>query len=923
VGALLVVLALGLCQPASAQTTGSIRGTAEDNGGQPIPGVSVILTGDPLPGSQRSAVTSGTGVFHLGSLPVGSYSLTATLSGFKDQTVDDVRVSIGGTASVSFILHPEAYTGEITVTGEAPLVDVVSSETSSYFDADFVEDLPTRGKWTDIIGQAPAATEPYEGRGNYIAMYGANATSMVWNIDGMNMSSMETGTIYWTLNEEVLAETQVMGIGAGAEYGSTLGNVINVVTKSGTNEFHGTLNFYFMNDDLVGTNHRYDDSETGVYHQLEYEDWRATLGGPIVKDKLWFFAAFKDYTWSQLGPGQGPIELTVPSWEEDYDLKLTAQISDGHRVNIRGGISEWLYAWAPAIGWDPATTQSGYYSDSWMFNFDYDGVLSDTTLASVRGGTWNVDNRYSHSLYGNDEPRREDRTVVPWLVSGQFWHTHSLQDRDQLDAEVSYFAADFLKGSHEFKFGVQYSAQETRRTVYQTEFYRTYMASWGAPVTAHWYVRPFMYGADAESLSAFVDDSWKISDRVTIDFGIRYDKITGRIADLPKLDWDSQPTDEIIPGIDAIDWTNIAPRLGIAWQPTDDGKTVVRATAGLYYDGPVSAAWYAPPPGREPYYWGVPWGTYVLNEAADPNDLLHPGIKTPKTELYSLTVERQLGQDWAAGAQFVIRRAKDTIGYYILDDANPIPYDYTDPYSGETFEVWYYENNQIPTVIKGNSTGPGAQGGDQPYHIDYEGLTLTLKKRFSDGWDMLASYTYQSSEGINTRPLNDYGQGGNGQGLPVYTGVSGADANAWINAKGKLTGDRPHLLRVHSNFSLPWKFMGSAVLNYQSGRAFPRLAYATPSAEDIAAGISFAGISFVSEQNNRMPSSLVLDLGLQRTFELGHDIGLTFGVQCLNANNEDAGQHLNSWGPIAPGEDFYFVQWWTPRRFMLRARLEF
>jgi hypothetical protein len=146
VGVLLLASASGF-----AQTTGSIQGDVTDPDGLALPGVTVKLTGDAIPGGERVAVTDAQGLFRYGALPPGRYSLSASLAGFKPQEVTNLRVTIDGVASVAFRMQPDAFAGEIAVTGETPLVDPVSSSVTTNFDEEFVEALPTRNNFYDII----------------------------------------------------------------------------------------------------------------------------------------------------------------------------------------------------------------------------------------------------------------------------------------------------------------------------------------------------------------------------------------------------------------------------------------------------------------------------------------------------------------------------------------------------------------------------------------------------------------------------------------------------------------------------------------------------------------------------------------------------------------------------------------------------
>ena len=261
---LMVGLLLLACTSGFAQINGSIQGQAIDNEDKELPGVTVKLTGDPIPGAERVAVTDARGNFKFSALPIGRYSLSASLEGFTTQEIADVRVMIDGVASVTFRMHPDAFTGEVAVTGETPLVDPVSTSVTTNYDAQFVEALPTRNNFYDIMSVAPGMSQPNEGN-SYFSGYGGNATSEQWNIDGLNLASPEGGWLSWNINPDIVMETSLKGFGAGAEYGSTLGNVYNVVTKSGTNSYHGSVAAYYLNDNLVDPNVELDPEDLWDY----------------------------------------------------------------------------------------------------------------------------------------------------------------------------------------------------------------------------------------------------------------------------------------------------------------------------------------------------------------------------------------------------------------------------------------------------------------------------------------------------------------------------------------------------------------------------------------------------------------------------------------------------------------------------------
>jgi hypothetical protein len=912
---LVAVVILLAAVPTFAQTTGSVRGEVVDSDGNPLAGVIVEITGEPLGEGKRGTVSASNGAFSIPGLPVGTYSLTASLAEFSPQSIDGINVNIGGVASVTFNLK-SAFAGEITVVAESPIMDVTSPSVGASYDEEFLKDLPTRRNFYDIVGASPGVFTP-SGEDKFekfrISAFGANVQSSAWNIDGVNMTAPEGGYLFFEINPDAIAETQFLGLGAGAEYGSTAGSVYNVVTKSGTNQFHGSASVYLQDDSLVWPNVTVDDSPSGEFHVNDFLHLSATLGGPIVRDHLWFFAAYLTTVENISQPFQDPA-LMNDTEDDRYDLKLSWQINPNHRVDVKWARDETFHPW----DYDPAI----YEPSTWFFrsrdneiiNGEYSGVLSDTTLLQIRGGTWRGDNGdLPMDLASRDIYMTRNFDVTPnTYTGGAWWDWWWEQHHDQVDVVLTHFAGDFA-GDHEFKFGVQYNQGGGTTTTYDLDYYYI----WGGYQYV-WGQNPYMYGGDTTTWSGFVSDSWKISDRVTLNIGVRYDTHDATIPAFDRLDVDSNPTGETIPGKDMFTWKQWSPRLGFAWDVTGDGMTLIRGSAGIYRDGTVSGNWYSPAPEAPPYityYWYGPgdWGVYKVIELAQ-EEPLQDGIKGPQTEEYTIGVERQIGTDMAVGAQFVYKDTSDLIGWHILDDGVYEPFTYTDPDTGQAFNL--VDITEWPTVLKGNSTGPGALGGDRTYQQDYRGLFLTFKKRYSSGWDMMASYTYSKAEGLNTRPADDAAFG---QTQPFWSsyGVLGSP-NDFVNAVGLLASDRTHAFRVSGNVDLGLGFRLSGVLRYQTGNPFNlmRTVY-SPTGQKIE--------SVITRLNeDRYPSQTLLDLALGKHFALGGWGDFSLDLQLLNVLNDDSAIFWQTTEFAADEHaDYVAGDWVWPRRMTVRAKLSF
>ena len=909
-----IILAMLAAAPTFAQTTGSVRGEVVDSDGEPLAGVIVELTGEALGDGKRGTVSASNGAFSIPGLPVGLYSLTASLDGFSPQSIDGINVNIGAVASVTFNLR-SAFADEITVVAESPIMDVHSVSVGASYDEEFLKDLPTRRNFYDIIGASAGVSTP-SGEDKFekfrISAFGANVQSGAWNVDGVNMTAPEGGYLFFEINPDAIAETQFLGLGAGAEYGSTGGSVFNVVTKSGTNQFHGSASAYWQDDSLVWPNVTVDDTEAGQFHVNDFMHLSATLGGPIVRDKLWFFAAYLTTVENISQPFQDPA-LMNDTEDDRYDLKLSWQVNSNHRVDVKFAKDETFHPWDYDASIYAPSTWFYRTRDNQIVNAEYSGVLSANTLLQIRGGYWRGDNGdLPMDLASRDIMMTRNWDVTPnTYTGGAYWDWIWEQHHDQADVVLTHFAADFA-GDHEFKFGVQYNQGGGTTTTYDLDYYYIY-----GGYTYLWAQNPYMYGGDTTTWSGFASDTWQISDRFTLNVGVRYDMHDATIPAFDRLDVDSNPTGETIPGKDMFTWKQWSPRLGFAWDVTGDGMTVIRGSAGIYRDGTVSGNWYAPAPEAPPYvysyYYGGEWVPWKVVELAQ-EEPLQDGIRGPKTEEYAIGVERQIGADIAVGAQLVYKDTSDMIGWHILDDGVYAPFDYTDPDTGETFGL--VDIIEQPTVLKGNSTGPGAVGGDRNYSQDYRGAFLTFKKRHSSGWDMMASYTYSKAEGLNTRPADNARYGQTAAFWSSYGNLG--NPNDFVNAEGMLASDRTHAFRVSGNVDLGLGFRLSGVLRYQTGNPY-NLMRTVYSVTDI----KIEGV-ITRLNEDRYPDQTVLDLALGKHFALGGWGDFSLDLQLLNVLNEDSGIFWQT-EEFAEDDHANYVagDWVWPRRLTVRAKLSF
>ena len=914
-------LLVAFAAAAGAQsTTGRLRGSATDAAGAAMPGVTITVTGAALPGAGQVAVTGDTGAYRFAALPPGVYGVEATMDGFQAQRFAAVRVTVGGTATADFVLRG-AFSEVVTVQGEAPLVDLASSSSAATFTAEFIEDLPTNRNFYDLMAVAPGVSLGAEDSSRVTA-FGSNVQSNAWYTDGIEVTGPETGTSWVSINPDMIEEIQVMGIGAPAEFGNMLGAALNVVTKSGTNDFRASLNAYFVPESFVDSNLAFEGSEFKEYEQSEFSDLSVTAGGPAKKDKLWYFVGYEYWRDAHSYPGSDP-SVTPTQYQDRYDLKLSARLTERNLLEVKAGYNKWGFP-APASEFTTPSASAGEVGDDTVWGLNFSSVVSDRTFVEARYAGWSS-NDDNLSQTGSTEPAFIDFSPPgggPTTYSGGVWYPWTYDtSTDQLSVSVSHFADDFLKGDHDFKFGVQASqgdaitllAASATGTYYYHYQYDYYGYAYDYFVKGE--QPPYYYGNEQKATSLFVDDSWQVNDRLTINLGVRYDRQEGVIPSFNRLDLAGNPTAERIPGVDPVfTWNYLSPRIGFAYTLGEKKSTVVRGSFGIYYDGNVGGNWNSPAPfpptltafassGDE----NGPFDIFYYDFNAGANNV-DPDLEAPRTLQYSLGFEKQFKQNYSFGVLGVYKDTSHQIGWEFLDDGVYEPIQFTDPFNNRQYTL--LDPIVFPTFRKGNRPGFTAAGYLDDYWSEYKGVVLTLNRRFAGRWGMQASYTYSKSKGLNPRALSQW------QNNPLYGSKEGSHPNQYFNIDGaNQSGDRPHALRVQANWELPKNFHANATVNLQSGRPYFRQIRAPYST--VASRQNY----FVAEEL-RHPFQSLVDVTIGKRFELPNRGLLKLDLQFFNLLNDDATDFFDD-VRLAEGDVFRPNTWVKPRRLMVRVGIEF
>lgn len=908
-----LVLALAIGSSYAQRLTGKINGVVTDDEGVPLPGVSVEISSPSLMGGVYAQVTSEKGVYRFLNLPPGVYKIVFKLEGFQTIERENIRVMIDSTVTENIMLNPVTIEESITVTAESPVVDVESSTTSTMYDKDQIENLPS-GRYTyfAIIKQNPGFTTNYGDASSRISAFGSNSEENAMYLDGVDLSNPEIGTAWLWPSADLFEEIEVSGIGNPAEYGNFTGAVVNIVTKSGGNNLTGTAAYYGQFQKLTGDNNPepYNEETGEGYHSYdrdEFYDIAFTLGGPIIKDKIWFFGMYQKQV-DSVSYWQDDPEYPSRYRGNEQFIKLSMQPSAKHRI-VLGFDREYGYYPGSPDPWNLPETIPAETDLSYSWNAHYTWLISNNIFFELKYSGYYSPNDYMPA-FGGDITKPIHYDLATGVTSGGLWWPWEyIVSLHKLNATVSYFAEDFLAGDHDFKFGVQLS----RGTSEAWGGYgggKAYFDYYGEPYLLY-EQNIWRYGGIVHSIGTFLDDSWKVGERLTVNLGLRLDHHNAFIPAFPIMDgW--VETSEKGPKIeDLIVWTTFSPRIGIAYQLTPDQKTLLKASYGRYFNYPYIANWEWPGP-NVPDYVGYYWdGTEWVHWYTVPGEMgyrVNEDLRNPYADQFSVGLERELFPDFSFGLTYIYKKQKNTIGYVnaagVYEEAQRTSSD-----NNKSYTVY----NQINAPEEDHFlTNPDDWG--QTYH----GLIFQLLKRYSHRWLLNASFTLSKSEGLNlsSRATGGYSAS---QSLVWYTGKMGTDPNDLVNAKGPLNLDRRWSLKISAAYNFPLDILASVNLTYQQGR--PRISFVRIYDLDQR---PYSYVSIISEPKGteRFDDMLMVDFRVQKTFRIYRTLRFHVFGDVFNLFNDDnfVGYRSNNIWSSAYGIPSVMPD---PRRVQVGAKIEF
>jgi outer membrane receptor protein involved in Fe transport len=871
-----------------SRDTGAIRGKVTDEQKSPLPGATVTLTSPNLMGA-RNSVTDANGDFRFPALPPGTYGLRAELSGFGTHVREAIRLTTTVTLAIDVVLKPAAVSEEVTVVAQSPTIDVKSTETASVtLSSEILRNIPYSQFTSDIVNMAPAV--------NNDTAYGASSgTGISWQMDGVGVGDPAGGTSWVFLNHNTIEEAKIMGIGLPAEYGNFTGVIFNLITKSGGNKFSGHVEFLFQGKQTDKPAGLWQTVNNGAYAADfptitspidSMMDVNFQLGGPIIKDKLWFYMGaqmFKEWWYATGFPEADKYN------EPRAFIKLTSQFSakTSFALSVERDNYERSNRGASATVLPEATvTQTG---PEWVANFSLTQILSAKTFFDVKGayfdGTYTLEPKSGRDVAGhffqNDNPDMPGSGNLRHYSSGYF--ADHPRTRYQVNASLTHYAEDFIQGNHDFKFGAEFERSIVRDVYGYTGVNHRYYVDYWNP--EYGYNGPYLayeyegYSLDSRfvRLEAFAQDNWQVSKRLNISLGLRFSQNWGQAHGYPGTPWNTN---------------RIAPRLGFTFDLLGDKSTILKGHYGQFTEG-MYAYFYdrlnSDISDRVDYYWDGEWvesqrtthGTWRLD----------PQLKHPYLNQFTVGIERELFKDASLSVTYVNRRWKNPVGAW--DDA--ATWEIVPVYNSaldQTFDIYQLTSGDVHDFWIGNVDVP-RNGVPVGLYRKYWCMEVLFNKRFSNRWQLMASYVYGRS----------FGNLDNGSSDDIGYGIGSADnyvfnPNFFINAEGYSTNDPTHMIKLQGTYVLPLDINFSAYFHAITGDAWTTRVRSSRLAQ--------GRVTFFAEPRGtyHYPIDAQLDLRLEKTFNLAAKYRLGLILDVFNVFNANT---VTSWGTRA-GYDWNFDQ---------------
>jgi hypothetical protein len=832
----------------TGQSFGEIVGKATDEQGAVLPGVTVTLSGPAVMGTQ-TAVTNTSGIYRFPGVASGTYTLAFELAGFSKLTREGIVVPVRTTITVDAQMKLASIQETVTVTGESPVVDVENTKIGARLDHETLTSVPTS---RSIFGTTTVLPGMVMGRQDPGGLNAATSTNMVahgnrnYNLNYYGVTAdtpANYGSMYYMdfgSAEEISVDTAAMG----AEIGGGGGANINVIPKSGGNSFKGEALYSLTGkglwDGFTASNITPELSAQGIRDPTlrELTDFNGNIGGPVVKDRLWWFASYRNYSTVEATPGY-TIVNSNGSLTNPFDSNLRNYTGSGkYRINGGNQLSAfWTYNRkyqphrAAGVAQPRPEGTINQQSPKHLFNGNWTSAMNQNTFLELSSSYFHMHwpSRFADEFYALPDAQKRSATFnisTGIYTDGPEPTGERIRDsyRFQTNIGLTRYLDNVLGAGHQVKLGYENWwgwGQDVFNVFNDTRLrLRNNAAGVPQPAEIFAYNTPLTQKSKMRNFAAFVQDRISYR-RLTLNLGLRWSFYDGEIPEqeggggrwFPRVTYARVDV--------PYKWNTLAPRTGLVYQLTDDGKTVAKVAYSRYYEvmytdefsainpntiqttGVATYAWFGDANGNGIVDAGE-FNPTPLSVFTPRNNSIDPNLKDPRTDEVLVAFQRELMNNVSFSTSWVQRWYNDqtvntNIGiprdqYTARSFADAGPDNLVN--TGDDRAVTFFDVN---TAFLGRdaffrTNFPGTQR--------YKGLEFTLTKRMSNRWQMIGSYVWSRLDGDRTLDPNDP----NNLVDTMRTG-SGAD-------------DQPHAFKLLGSYQAPWGVTVGA--NYQALTGLPR-----------------------------------------------------------------------------------------------------
>ncbi len=919
--ALFVALAFAasaFAQGGGASSTGTIQGRVTDAQGAVLPGVTITATSPALIQPQTT-VTSETGNYRFPAVPPGTYELSYELGGFNSLKRSGISITLGFTANVNVELALATVQETVTVSGASPVIDTSTTRVQQNFKLEQLQSIPNgRDMWALLAVTPSVQMSRIDVGGNragtqtgYTA-YGMSGQVRVL-IEGINTTE-GTGGAGFYFDYASLEEAFLGTSGQSAEMPNP-GVQSQFIARSGSNNFQGEYHLDWYNNTLQGSNipdeyiapTAFNNSPIREHSNeiTKYYDHDINAGGPIKKDKAWIFGTYREQFNAVAQPNF--------TFDSTFNTKLWNPVVKGtYQMNQKNkliGYYQWGQKEQPNrlpfstyTYTDPGQTYK-QSSGSWVYKGEWNGTISDKLYIEARYGDFG----YYFPLIANSDAdyawRDSGRTVLEG--ANQIWQLD--RDRKQYTGAATYFL-DTAKGSHTFKTGAEL-LKEASWEGYLQQYGGNidHVYSNGASTTVTF---DFPTATDAGKLSAhdkltakanldqiglFVNDTWAVG-RATLNAGFRYDRYTGWLPEQEQLagslaKWAPQfPSlaalvqPKTLPETTFYTWNVAAPRIGVTYDLTGDGKTVLKGNYGLYWHNPGVGIGSSGNPNTAAKQASYTWNDINGDKRWQPGEEglqtsasleggvgVDPNITAPYTNEVSGWLERQITETMGVRGGYVYKTEDNLTATYIPGrglDAYTVPFNYND--NGVDGRAGTADDRTIPMLGFPNAQAanfPNKQVVmNVPRYSRYKTAEVSMNKRYGNKWSGQLGYGFTW--------LTDFPNG-----YPQNPNQPGVDDRTLWNFKAAASYDATHGIRI------------SPVLRHQSGSNYARTLTITAPA---ACACTATGTAYAEPMNaNREDNVWVFDVRAEKQFTFGPRVRLRAYFDAFNLTNSHASETIS------------------------------